>query len=86
LVDLSLARGDGLGLVRRLRDRFPELNLIVLGVYNEPNVSRAIMEAGANGFIIKSSIATDLLAAIDAVRAGKTYVSPNAAQRPLSGG
>jgi DNA-binding NarL/FixJ family response regulator len=78
LVDLALARGDGLGLVRRLRGRFPELNLIVLGVYNEPAVSRAIMEAGANGFILKSLIATDLLPAIDAVRAGKAYVSPKA--------
>ena len=57
---------------------FQKLNLIVLGVYNEPNVSRAIMEAGANGFVLKSSIATDLLPAIDAVLAGKTYVSPKA--------
>ena len=65
-------------LVRRLRGRFPELNLIVLGVYNEPNVSRAILEAGANGFVLKSSIATDLLPAIDAVLAGETYVSPKA--------
>ena len=32
VVDFSLAQGDGLGLVRRLRGRFPELNLIVLGV------------------------------------------------------
>ena len=76
LVDLSLAQGDGLGLVRRLRGRLPEVSLLVLGVYNQPGVSRAILEAGANGFILKSSIATDLLPAIDAVRAGKTYVSP----------
>jgi DNA-binding NarL/FixJ family response regulator len=81
VVDFSLTRGDGLGLVRRLRDRFPKMNLIVLGVYSEPSVSRAILEAGANGFVLKSSIATDLLPAIDAVLAGKTYVSPMAIQR-----
>ncbi|MFY9760005.1 MAG: response regulator [Xanthobacteraceae bacterium] len=75
VVDFSLACGDGLGLVRRLRGRFPEMNLIVLGIYSEPNVSRAILEAGADGFVLKSSIATDLLPAIDAVLAGKTYVS-----------
>lgn len=84
VVDFSLARGDGLGLVRRLRGRFPALNLIVLGVHNEPNVSRAILEAGANSFVFKGSIATDLLPAIDAVLAGKTYVSPKAVQRPSS--
>ena len=78
LVDLSLAQGDGLGLVRRLRGCLPDLSLLVLGVYNQPAVSRAILEAGANGFILKSSIATDLLPAIDAVRAGKAFVSPMA--------
>ncbi len=75
VVDFSLTCGDGLGLVRRLRGRFPEMNLIVLGVYSEPNVSRAILEAGADGFVLKSSIATDLLPAIDAVLAGKTFGS-----------
>jgi two-component system, NarL family, invasion response regulator UvrY len=84
VVDFSLARGDGLGLVRRLRDRFPELNLIVLSVHNEPSVSRAILGAGANCFVLKSSIATDLLPAIDAVLAGKTYISPKATRGPGS--
>jgi DNA-binding NarL/FixJ family response regulator len=79
VVDFALTRGDGLGLVRRLRGRFPELNMIVVGVYSEPNVVRAILEAGANSFVLKSSMATDLLPAVDAVLAGKTYVSPRAA-------
>lgn len=81
LVDLSLTHGDGLGLVRRLRGDLPEVSLIVLGVYNEPNVSQAILKAGANGFVLKSSIATDLLPAIDAVRTGETYVSSTATRR-----
>jgi DNA-binding NarL/FixJ family response regulator len=78
VVDFTLARGDGLGLVRRLRGRFPELKMIVIGFYSEPNVVRSILEAGANSFVLKSSIATDLLPAIDAVLAGKKYVSPSA--------
>ena len=79
VVDFALAHGDGLGLVCRLRRRFPELNMIVVGVYSEPHVARAILEAGANSFVLKSSLATDLLPAIDAVLAGKTYISPKAA-------
>jgi two-component system, NarL family, nitrate/nitrite response regulator NarL len=81
VVDFSLTRGDGLGLVRRLRNRFPELNLIVLSIHSEPNVSRATLDAGANGFVLKSCIATDLLPAIDAVLAGEQYVSPSAMLR-----
>ena len=84
IVDFSLTPGDGIGLVRRLHVRFPELCLIVLSIHNEASVSRAILEAGANGFVLKTAIATDLLPAIDAALAGKMYVSPKVAQRPSS--
>ena len=67
IVDLSLARGDGLGLIRRIRSRFPKLKLIALSVHAEKNVELAAIEAGANGFVRKGSIATDLLPTIDAV-------------------
>jgi DNA-binding NarL/FixJ family response regulator len=67
VVDLSLERGDGLGLIRRIRSRFPQLKLIALGVHPEKHVEAAAMEAGANGYVLKGSIATDLLPTIDAV-------------------
>jgi DNA-binding NarL/FixJ family response regulator len=40
------------------------------------------MEAGADRFALKRSIATDFLAAIDAVQAGRSYVSPDIADSP----
>ena len=67
LVNLSLAHGDGLGLIRRIRSRFPQLKLIALSVHGEKNVETAAIHAGANGFVRKRSIATDLLPTIDAV-------------------
>lgn len=70
VVDLSLRRGDGLGLVRRIRSHFPQLKLIALSVHDEKNAELAAIEAGANGFVLKRSIATDLLPTIDAVLAG----------------
>jgi DNA-binding NarL/FixJ family response regulator len=69
IVDLSLARQDGLGLIRRIRSRFPQLKVIALSVHGEKNVEVAAIEAGANGFVRKGSIATDLIATIDAVLA-----------------
>ena len=70
VVDLSLRRRDGLGLIRRIRSHFPQLNLIALSVHEEKNAELAAIEAGANGFVLKRSIATDLLPTIDAVLAG----------------
>ncbi len=70
VVDLSLRRGDGLGLIRRIRSRFPQLKLVALSVHDQENVELAAIEAGADGFVLKRSIATDLLPTIDAVFAG----------------
>jgi DNA-binding NarL/FixJ family response regulator len=82
VVDLALSRGNGLDLVRRLRARFPEMKLIIVSAHDQPSVGRSVMEAGANGFVVRRAIATDLLAATDAVRAGQLYVSPAAEDRP----
>ena len=76
VVDLSLAPGEGLAMIRRLRARCPELKLIVISVLDEPTVSRSALGAGASGFVLKRSIATDMLDAVDAVLAGQLYVSP----------
>ena len=75
VVDLSLTRADGLKLVKRLRDSFPELKLIVLSLHSEANAIKAALAAGADGVVVKTSIATDLLPAIDAVLAGERFPS-----------
>ena len=76
VVDLALSRGNALDLVRRLRSRFPTMKMIIVSVHDQSSVSRSVLEAGADGFVVKRAIATDLLAATDAVLAGERYVSP----------
>jgi len=76
VVDLSLVRGELPQWLSRLRTRCPHMKLILLSVHDQPSVCRAILEAGADAFVLKRAIATDLLAASDAVQAGQRYVSP----------
>jgi DNA-binding NarL/FixJ family response regulator len=71
VVDLSLARDGGLQWLRALRQRCPDLKLVVLSVHDEPSVRRAAIEAGADAFVLKRAIVTDLLPAVDAVRFGR---------------
>jgi DNA-binding NarL/FixJ family response regulator len=80
VVDLALSRGGGLEMVRQLRDRFPDMKLIIISIHDQSSVSRSVLEAGAHGFVPKHTIATDLLAAIDAVLAGQLYVSAAVAE------
>jgi DNA-binding NarL/FixJ family response regulator len=68
IVDLSLARDNGLDWFRAVRQRCPDLKLIVLSVHDEESVRSASMEAGADAFVLKRAIVTDLLPAIEAVR------------------
>ena len=68
IVDLSLARDQGLDWLRALRERSPGLKVVVLSVHDEPSVRRAAMKAGADAFVLKRAIATDLLPAVESVR------------------
>jgi len=68
VVDLSLARDRSLGWLKALRSRCPGLKVIVLSVHDEPNIRRAALEAGADAFILKRAIVTDLLPAVDRIR------------------
>jgi len=69
VVDLSLARQSGLDWLRAVRERCPGLKVVVLSVHDEESVQRSAMEAGADAFVLKRAIATDLLPAIAGVRA-----------------
>jgi DNA-binding NarL/FixJ family response regulator len=68
VVDLSLAQDSGLGWLHAVRERCPDLKVIVLSVHDEETVRQAAMKAGADAFVLKRAIATDLLPAIASVR------------------
>jgi two-component system secretion response regulator SsrB len=78
VADLSMFRGESLGWIARLRQGTPDLRLIVLSVHDEPPVCRAAMDAGADGFVLKRDIATELLPAVEAALAHRRYVSTGA--------
>lgn len=73
VVDLSLERGGSLAWLARLRAGCPDVKLIVVSVHDEPGVERAARAAGADGFVLKRAIATDLLPVAEAVLAGRRY-------------
>jgi DNA-binding NarL/FixJ family response regulator len=68
VVDLSLAQHRSLGWLRALRERCPDIRVIVLSVHDEQSIRRTVMDAGADAFVLKRAIATDLLPAVALVR------------------
>jgi len=68
IVDLSLAQESSLAWLGQVRQQCLDLKLIVLSVHDECSVRQAALEAGADAFVLKRTIATDLLPAIERVR------------------
>jgi len=77
IVDLSLARDSSLTWLQALRRGCPEIKVIVVSVHDERSVRDAVLKAGADAFVLKRAMATELLHAVDAVRR-----SPGSAASP----
>ena len=76
VVDLSLSVAGGVHIVSDLKGRFPNLKVVAMSVHDEKVAVTDVMETGAEGFVLKRSVATDLIPAVRAVVSGRTYVSP----------
>ena len=82
VVDLSLAQDRSLAWLPVLRERCPGMKVIVLSVHDEPNVRRAVLEAGADAFVLKRTLVTDLLPAVDLVREAAAREARTTLPRP----
>lgn len=74
IIDLQFAQGDLAAVLAEILQRSSESKIVVLTVHDEPSVACAALRAGAHGVVVKRSIATDLLSAIDEVLAGHRYL------------
>jgi DNA-binding NarL/FixJ family response regulator len=79
IVDISLAQGDGLELVRDAHAQQPELPMLVLSMHDELIFGERLLAAGASGYIMKQAASEQLLVALRRVLAGGVYVSESLA-------
>jgi len=86
LLDLGLPGCEGLDALARFRRRFPALPLIVLSATCDRGSILAALEAGAVGYIPKTSKPEVMIAALRLVAAGGTYVPPEALEEPAAKG
>lgn len=78
LLDLGLPGCEGLAALERFRMRFPQLPVVVISASCDRASILGALEAGANGFIPKTSKPDVMIAALKVVAAGGTYVPPEA--------
>jgi DNA-binding NarL/FixJ family response regulator len=76
LMDLQMPEMDGLDALIAIRTEFPEARVIMLTTYEGDVLILRALKAGAQGYLLKNTLHSDLLRTIRAVHAGKKSLSP----------
>jgi two-component system response regulator NreC len=80
LMDLTMPGGGGLAAIVALKQAGSKTRIVVLTVHDELGYIRAAGQAGAVGYVVKSAVDTELLAAIRAVVQGGTFIDASLAE------
>jgi DNA-binding NarL/FixJ family response regulator len=75
LLDISMPGLNGIEAARRLEQSNPDAKLIILTMHADLSFVRAAFDAGASGYVLKQSAATELLTALHDVDSGRRYIS-----------
>jgi DNA-binding NarL/FixJ family response regulator len=76
LMDISMPLLNGLDAARQLKKLVPDSKLLFLTMHSSPTYATEAFKAGANGYLLKQSAASELPQAIAAVLRGQTYLTP----------
>lgn len=76
ILDVNLPDGNGLEIIRSLREINPVLPVLILSLHAEENLALRAIQAGADGYLRKDCTAAEVLAALRQMVRGKKYFSP----------
>jgi DNA-binding NarL/FixJ family response regulator len=83
LMDMMMNGQDGATVTKVIRDRFPEIGVLVLTAHADQKLFRRAAEAGAAGYILKDIAPQNLVAAIRAIHSGGAMISPTISKQIL---
>jgi DNA-binding NarL/FixJ family response regulator len=76
VMDLAMPNLNGMEATRQILASHPDISIVVLSMHSDEGYVLRALKAGARGYVLKDSTETDLIDAVKAVRAGKSYFSP----------
>jgi len=93
LADISMPGPSGIDIARELKEQSSEIRVLILTMHEDDLLARDALQAGASGYLVKRAAESDLVAAIQTVAEGGTYIDESlrpsaheadAAQAPTS--
>lgn len=85
VLDLGMPELNGLEVARRIRQKLPGARILVLTIYEAEHVVQEVLEAGAQGYLLKTDAGRELVQAVRALLADRPYFTSKVARMILNG-
>ncbi len=76
ILDITMPRLRGLEAASRIKKLYPQVKVLILSMHRSREYLHQARTAGVDGYLLKEDADVSLFSAINAIRAGKNYVSP----------
>lgn len=84
LMDIAMPGLNGLEATRRIKKKFPKIKVVVLTMHANEEYIFQILNAGADGYLVKETAFQDLISAINAVHRGEAFMSPSISKKIMT--
>jgi len=74
LLDLNLPDGSGIDFCSEIKQKYPDMKILVLTTHDEYSTAKRVMDSGASGYILKNALSEEVIAGIEAVVQGQTFL------------
>jgi DNA-binding NarL/FixJ family response regulator len=85
ILDIGMPNLNGLEAARQILHDNAQSKVLILTITDADEMVRAVLAAGARGFVLKSDAARDLVAAVEALQSNKTFFTSRVAEMVLGG-
>lgn len=77
ILDIAMPEMNGYEAAAKIASENPATKILVLSMHQTDLIYRKVLQAGAQGYVLKSEAPRDLVAAVQALRSHKTFFTPN---------
>ncbi len=84
VLDIEMPKLNGVELTKKIRTEYPNTKVLILTMYNQIGFIRRIVEAGANGYILKNKGAEELIQAIEEIQSGGEFFGKDVTKTLIS--
>lgn len=76
IMDISMPNLDGIAATKVIKERFPDVKVVILTVHEDEEYAYQILRAGASGYVLKNAGKKDIFKAIASAMSGERFFSP----------